>query len=331
LLVEYARKWDFLGFAGGLAAMSEQRGKVPDGRWVKGVSSKQSLRKAASGILKARLQAVWHWLPLAAERSEEDVEYVHQLRVSSRRAVEAVRVFSGLIPDALCEDLRSTLRQVRSAAGEARNLDVLCDEFVRGADAAGDGVCAGIVEQIKRRRRVAQQPVVTVYEELAAAKFGDQIDALLDGIRSQGKAKGKRKFGSQAPRYLKPVLDKFLKASKADLSHDEVLHNLRIRTKKLRYTMEIVEVAFGRGFRRKLYPQIVALQDLLGAVNDHATAKTLFADWAAKSENAEERAFFEGVLLAETKAHADLRRTFHAVWKPRTFKTLQRQFRIYCD
>jgi CHAD domain-containing protein len=277
------------------------------------------------------LEAVWYWLPLSAERSEEDVEYVHQLRVSSRRAVEAVRVFSGLIPNAVCRDLRSTLRRVRSAAGEARNLDVLGDEFVRGAGASGDGVCAGIVEQIKRRRREAQKPVVAVYEELAAGRFGDQIDALLKRVRSRNKAKGKREFGGQAPRYLRPVLSRFLEASKADLSDDEALHNLRIRAKKLRYTMEIVAVAFQRAFRSKLYPQVAALQDMLGTVNDHATAKGLFAGWAAKSENAEQRAFFEGILLAEAKAHADLRRACHAMWTPKALKKLERQFRAYCD
>ena len=39
---------------------------------------------------------------------------------------------------------------------------------------------------------------------------------------------------------------------------------LRIRTKKLRYTMEIVAVAFDSAFRKKLYPQVTLFQDLLG-------------------------------------------------------------------
>jgi CHAD domain-containing protein len=59
-------------------------------KWIKGISRGQPLHKAAHRILESRLSAVSHWLPLAAEKSDEDVEYVHQLRVSSRRAVEAV-------------------------------------------------------------------------------------------------------------------------------------------------------------------------------------------------------------------------------------------------
>ena len=62
---------------------------APGGKWVEGVSPKQPLHEAAYRILESRLSAVWHWLPLAAEKSDEDVEYVHQLRVSTRRAVEA--------------------------------------------------------------------------------------------------------------------------------------------------------------------------------------------------------------------------------------------------
>jgi len=99
--------------------------------------------------------------------------------------------------------------------------------------------------------------------------------------------------------------------------------------KKLRYTMEIVAVAFDSEFRKKLYPQVTLFQDLLGTVNDHATAKILFRDWLSKSENAEEKAFLEGLLLAEKRASDDLRAGFLATWTPQVVSGLKQEFRAY--
>lgn len=310
--------------------MSPSSESVPESKWVKGVSEKLPLHEAAHRILQSRLFAVWHWLPLAADKSGEDVEYVHQLRVSTRRAVEAVRVFSDLVPKSARQALHARLRQVRLAADEARNLDVLCAEFVRCADKSCESTCGRIADAIRQRRQDAQQPIISVYAELRAWTFNDRITCLLEDVRSRSKGKSEPPFGRHAPRYLKPAVRNFFKASNADLSCDEALHNLRIRTKKLRYTMEIVETAFAPCFRKSLYRQISALQDVMGMVNDHATARVFFSEWAGKTEDAQQKTFFQGILQAEKKAHEDLRQVFCSIWTPKSARKLQRQFRVCC-
>jgi len=301
------------------------------GKWGKGFSANQSVRKAARCILEARLKAIWHWLPLAAEKSDEDAEYVHQLRISVRRAAQALRMFADLLPDDLREAVRARLRQIRLAADGARNWDVLRACFAHSAASPAEGVTARFAAQTQQRRREAQQPLVDVYHELTAAGFAAQIDALLSALQSSRKGKADRSFRQQARRYLRPVLKKFFKAAAAGVSNDEALHRLRLRTKKLRYTMELVAVAFAPGFRRRLYPRISMLQDMMGTVTDHATTQVLFQDWLRTSPDVEERAFCEGVLLAESRAHADVHREFLAVWTPETVARLRRQFGLYCD
>jgi CHAD domain-containing protein len=127
------------------------------------------------------------------------------------------------------------------------------------------------------------------------------------------------------------VVKRFFKASAGDLSNDEALHRLRICTKKLRYTMEIVQAGFGPSFRDKLYRRISAFQDVMGMVNDHATAKMVFGEWLSQTDDAQQKAFFRGILLAETKAHEDVRQAFFAIWTPKALKRLQRQFRAFCE
>ncbi len=89
-------------------------------------------------------------------------------------------------------------------------------------------------------------------------------------------------------------------------------------------------MAFAADFRQRLYRRVTLFQDLLGTVNDHATANALFRDWRSKSEDAGQRAFFEGLLLAENQAMKDLRAAFLAAWPPKAVARMKRRFRAYC-
>ena len=61
--------------------VAESTQVVPtDSNWIEGISSKQSVCRVASRVLDTRFKAICHWLPLAAEKSGDNIEYVHQLR-----------------------------------------------------------------------------------------------------------------------------------------------------------------------------------------------------------------------------------------------------------
>lgn len=296
-----------------------------DSKWIAWISRDETTREVAGRVLDARLKAVCRALPLAAEKSGENIEYVHQLRIAVRRAVEAVRIFSRLMDAAEVDALRARLRQIRLAADEARNWDMLSERFAQGGN-----VPAAIVEQIEARRREVQGPIVAVSQEAAAEGCEVKFEALVREVETRDHAHGKRRFGRQAPKYLAPAVKRFFRAAQSDLSTDQALHELRIGTKKLRYTMEIVAVAFNSAFRKKLYPQVTLFQDLLGTVHDHATAKALLQDTLPKFDSAQDKAFLEGLLLAEEQAIEDLRAAFLAMWTPKVVSALKRQFRTYC-
>ncbi len=307
--------------------MDQKAAALSTSKWIEGISPDQPLHMAAHRILEVRLKPIEHWLPLAAKRSDEQIEYVHQLRVSSRRAMAAVCVFSNMIPKKVGRALRGELRQLRLAADGARNLDVLGSQLARSIETSDGGYRAKFLEEIRQRRREAQPAIVAVYREFCERKLGEMIDRLLDAVRDHRRGKGKRPFGRQAPRYLKRPLDKFFKAAEADLSADQSLHRLRIRGKKLRYTMEILAVNFAPEFRKNLYPQFVRFQDVMGAVNDHRTAIALFGDWLAKPRGVQRQAFLQGLLFAEERAHRDAKRAALVIWTPDTVARLRRQFK----
>jgi hypothetical protein len=63
-------------------------------KWIPGIDPEEPVTSAAGRTLEARLAQVSHYAPLAATRSAETTEYVHQLRVATRRAAAALRVFA---------------------------------------------------------------------------------------------------------------------------------------------------------------------------------------------------------------------------------------------
>ena len=124
-----------------------------DSKWTTGISPDQPVCEVVGQVLNARLKTVCRSLPLAAEKSDEDVEYVHQLRISVRRAAEALRIFSGLIEDAEVDALQDRLQRIRLAADEARDWDVVAERFSHGGD-----VPTKLLEQVQARRREVQGP-----------------------------------------------------------------------------------------------------------------------------------------------------------------------------
>jgi CHAD domain-containing protein len=234
-------------------------------------------------------------------------------------------MFAALVPESEVGPLRGRLRRIRLAADEARNWDVMIERF-----SYGEGVQAAILEQMRTKREEAQGPIVAVHQEIDTEACKASLDKLMQEIASDRRSEGKRRFGREAPRYLASVVKNFFKAAQADLTTDEALHELRIRTKKVRYTMEIVAVAFDSAFRKKLYRRVTLFQNLLGTLNDHATARSLFGEWSSTCEDGAQKAFLDGLLLAEQQAAKDLQAAFLATWTPKVVARLKKQFADYC-
>lgn len=304
--------------------------KRRDSKWISYVSPDQSVKRVARRILEARLRAVGYWLPCAAERADEDVEFVHQLRVATRRAASALRMFRPLIGKRGSAEVRAVLRSIRTAAGTARDLDVIDHQFQTHSGGVAPQLIAKWRAELERRRQQAQQSIVAVYDELPIEKYDALVDMLLTQVGSRKRAIAKRRFGNQVDQYLKPALTRTFGAFAGDLAVPEQMHQLRIEAKKLRYTIELVEVAYPATLRRKLYPRVVAIQDVLGMANDHIVAKNMLESWALETEDGKLRVFVQGIGVGLSKGSADLRSAFLLTWTPRMVARLRQRFIKCC-
>src|SRR5436305_12918635 len=97
---------------------------MADGKWIEGLGPKAHTAEAARRVLELRLQVVRISLPLAVHDADRDIEHVHRLRVATRRAGAALKLFESCLPNKAFRRARKQLRAMRRAAGEARDWDV---------------------------------------------------------------------------------------------------------------------------------------------------------------------------------------------------------------
>src|SRR5579872_4621176 len=96
----------------------------PPGRWIAGLSAGMPLFDALEVTFRQRYEAVLYYLPLAAHHADENIEYVHKLRVACRRLAAALDVLAEGLPKAAHEPLSKLVAEARRDCGTARDLDV---------------------------------------------------------------------------------------------------------------------------------------------------------------------------------------------------------------
>ena len=267
-------------------------------KWIEGLAPDGSVYEAARLSLEPRLKAVAHWLPKAADQAQEDVEYVHRLRVATRRATAALKLYRDWLPKRPYRWLKKRLRAIRRAAGEARDLDVLADRLEREL---GDRA-ARLLAHVAEHRTAAQPAIVEV-----AARCCDKdlylrkVHLLLAGIGPQGKGAAQCSFGPWARERLEEVAARTFAALPGDSDDPATLHRFRIQVEALRYVIELLGPAFGPELRELHYPVVEQLQQRLGSINDHVTGDARMRKWSCATSDALSQELLDA--LARTGAH----------------------------
>lgn len=282
--------------------------------------------KDAARMLRALLKTVWRMLKAARQagsaprRPPEQLEPVHQLRVFSRRSTEAVKLFQKLAPPEFVEHMLDTIRRIRKAADEARDLDVAIESLTQGSELLGEphesGATQGLLQRLNKSREQAQEPLDALLKELNDDDFPGQIERFAQALSATAEASSPDdsvKLDKLARKGLKRSAKNFFQAGKSDLTIDLKIHEFRIRSKKLRYTMELIEPCFGGEFN-SLIDQVKVLQEVSGDIHDHAVMIDVLTGFWEESGHAHERTYFEGLLLGEMRARAELWRVFEMIW-----------------
>jgi CHAD domain-containing protein len=271
--------------------------------------------------LELRLHALLQHDP--GTRTGEDVEDLHQMRVAVRRMRATVKAAHPLVDAAWADDLRTELGWLGGALGPVRDFDVLLLRLRREIAAlpfrerAAGEVLLGALEG---QRAVAREAML---EALEAPRYTALVQRLIDAV----------------PRPL-PLPTTVVQLDLVDLVRaearklrraveragehppDEVLHALRIRAKRLRYTAEFA----GPGFRgaaggktiKRLLAATAELQEVLGDHQDACVAEQRIRELLDGPATANDvcAAFVAGRLVERERRRAQQKRgRWRAAWK----------------
>jgi triphosphatase len=240
--------------------------------------------------------------------ASRDPEYLHQLRVGLRRLRSALRAFREFAAPERTLALVDSLRSALPALGVARDWDVVTELLAqRIVPAAGNDIDFAPTLRWARRRRARARGEARA---LAASSAFQQllIDAMIWAEAARRPGEWSATDGEPPP------LDAFARRSVADLARNAenaassgdwsdaaARHRLRIRLKRLRYVCEFFADCFKRKRLRRYLEHLEGLQDLLGELNDLATARRLFCDLDSAGPGVQS-AFIRGWISARENA-----------------------------
>ena len=287
-----------------------------------GVAADDHVAEAGRKVLRFHLARMLDYEP--GTRTGLDIEDVHKMRVATRRQRAAWRVFGAAFRPKRTKRYRSGLRDIAARLGAVRDLDVqleAADAYRSDLAVAEQRALEPLLNAWRGHRADAR---VLLIRELDSDGYQRFLDDYRDFVRTEGAlvlpvgpvephrirdtAPSRIWAAYEGVRAYEPVL------RWADV---ETLHDLRIASKWLRYTLEFVREALGPE-AAILIERVTAMQDHLGLMNDAditaSMTRTFLVEHAGELSPLESAAIGRYLVDREREV-ARLRRQIGVSWR----------------
>jgi CHAD domain-containing protein len=223
-------------------------------------------------------------------KTSRDIEYIHRMRVASRRLRAALPLFQSCFPEKKYKTWMREITKITRALGEARDTDVQISFLVKlqkksdtrpkhgvsrepsGAPPESQAI-SFLLAALRKKRAILQKRVhasLAGFEKSGVTdSMQEEFSARLAEIRAVRKRPSLHGIPFAASirisRRLSALLsyDPWLHQSEAVAEH----HAARIAAKKLRYTLEIYGSLYRNGLKKPL-ARVKKVQEILGDIHD---------------------------------------------------------------
>jgi CHAD domain-containing protein len=239
----------------------------------------EPVAEAVQRSLQLGLEALSAYLP---EVLKGEIEPLHQMRVTTRRIRVLVEMFARVIHGARVRIYRRELRWLGQSAGGLRECDVT-EALLRSRssriDPAVADALAPIYETLSSRRRLEHEKIVEMlkgprYRTLTARLAKTPVRklpptttvAVMAPEMVRGLSRGVNRAGAKLAPDAEPA----------------AFHHLRVRIKRLRYALEMLDELGGKRSHRAVR-RLGRMQTTLGDFNDVTIAIAWLRQYAEES------------------------------------------------
>ena len=247
------------------------------------IGPEATLGDVAYAVIRRQLRELYAHEP--GTRLGENPEELHDLRVATRRLRAAMDLFSSALPSR-ASAVREELRWIAGELGAVRDLDVQLDELTKmgrwsdewAGTGTGTGTGTGLAHLHALLTAERDRARESLLDALDSSRW-ERLTAALLALARQGPSG--RVPGARVPAAIAvpPLLDRHhhamlaaaKRARRTGTAHD--LHRVRIRGKRLRYSLEFTSPLYGQPalhFAKRL----TQLQDALGRMQDAEVASS---------------------------------------------------------
>jgi CHAD domain-containing protein len=261
----------------------------------------------------------------AGTRNGADSEDLHDMRVATRRMRAAWRVFEDAFKPGRTKRLRRRLEGLSDKLGAVRDLDVLIEGLAAyqvGLNPDQQPGLDPLLSLWKRQRSVARKQLIEEFDSNRYAALIDEMDEFLaagsNAAATVPTPTIPHRVKDRAPSQIWAAYERVrayeLVLAWADI---ETIHQLRIATKWLRYTLEFFGETLGPDGPH-LLGRVVALQDYLGLLHDADVAVKLARDVLVARAGELSRVETDAIgayLHSRERELVRLRRSLGPVWR----------------
>ncbi|MCL4561900.1 MAG: CHAD domain-containing protein [Chloroflexi bacterium] len=208
-------------------------------------------------------------------RKAEDIEYIHRMRVASRRFRDALPLFSSCLPQRKYPGWNKQVRLITRALGGARDTDVGLAALIRFYDAISNPLdkpgIRRLILRLRQKRTKFQQKVISALDSLETSKALDEIEKHLEPLLDR-----QNQTYLYTPMLYQHGYQAITSRLASFLNYEtyvekpeciEELHAMRIASKHLRYTMEVFATLYPGELKDPIQTSRKN-QDLLGEIHD---------------------------------------------------------------
>jgi CHAD domain-containing protein len=287
-----------------------------------GVVAEDHVAEAGRKVMRFHLARMLEREP--GVRSGDDMEEVHKMRVATRRQRAAWRMFGDSYRKGRTKPYRTGLRDIARRLGAVRDLDVQLEgatTYLGDLPVAEQRAVEPLVAEWRQHRDDAR---ALLLRELDSPGYGRLIDDYVDFVRTDSAAV--TPVGATAPHRVRDTAPSRIWAAYEQVrAYEPVLrwadiptvHDLRIASKWLRYSLEFVQEALGDD-ALPLIDRVTNLQDHLGLINDAdvsaSMARTFLVEHASQLSQPESAAIGR-YLVSREREVARLRRSIGVPWR----------------